>query len=74
MGPDLTNVISNRGAAYAGVFIKNGTTNMPNLGIDDDDTAALVAYLEFVDSTGTYPPKNYKVRWNGTVWQEDDPQ
>ena len=74
MGPDLTNVISNRGAAYAGVFIANGTTQMPNLGINAEDTAALVAYLEFVDQTGTYPPKNYEVTWYGTVEQEDDPE
>lgn len=74
MGPDLTNVISNRGSAYAGVFIANGTTRMPNLGINAEDTAALVSYLEFVDTTGTYPPKNYEVTWYGTVRQEDDPQ
>ncbi|MGI9570032.1 MAG: c-type cytochrome [Desulfobulbia bacterium] len=74
MGPDLTNVISNRGAAYAGAFIANGTTQMPNLGLGVDETAALVAYLEFVDTTGTYPPENYKVTWYGTVEQEDDPQ
>ena len=74
MGPDLTNVISNRGAAYAGAFISNGTTRMPNLGINADDTAALVSYLEFVDTTGTYPPQNYEVTWYGTVRQEDDPQ
>jgi nitric oxide reductase subunit C len=74
MGPDLTNTISNRGAAYAGVFIANGTTRMPNLGINEADTASLVAYLEFVDSTGTYPPKDYEVTWYGTVRQEDDPR
>jgi nitric oxide reductase subunit C len=74
MGPDLTNVVSTRGAAYAGVFIANGTSRMPNLGINAEDTAALVAYLEFVDGTGTYPPKNYDVTWYGTVRQEDDPQ
>lgn len=74
MGPDLTNVISNRGSAYAGAFIANGTTQMPNLGLDIEETAALVAYLEFVDTTGTYPPENYEVTWYGTVEQEDDPQ
>ena len=74
MGPDLTNVISKRGAAYAGVFIANGTTTMPNLGINAEDTAALVSYLEFVDTTGTYPPEDYKVTWFGTVQQKDDPR
>lgn len=74
MGPDLTNVISNRGSAYARVFIANGTTRMPNLGLSDEETDAVVAYLEFVDQTGTYPPQNYEVTWFGTVRQEDDPQ
>lgn len=74
MGPDLTNVISNRGSAYARVFIANGTTRMPNLGLSTEETDAVVAYLEFVDQTGTYPPQNYEVTWFGTVRQEDDPQ
>ena len=38
-----------------------------------DEIDALVAYLEFVDTTGTYPPDNYEVTWFGTVRQEDDP-
>lgn len=74
LGPDLTNVISNRGSAYSRVFIANGTTRMPNLGLSDEETDAVVAYLEFVDQTGTYPPENYDVTWFGTVRQEDDPQ
>lgn len=74
MGPDLTNVISKRGAAYARVFIANGTTVMPNLGLTEQETDDVVAYLGFVDSTGTYPPENYEVSWYGTVSQEDDPQ
>ena len=35
---------------------------------------AVVAYLAFVDQTGTYPPQEFDVRWYGTVEQEDDPQ
>ncbi len=74
MGPDLTNVISKRGAAYARVFIANGTTAMPKLGLSEQETDDVVAYLAFVDSTGTYPPENYEVTWYGTVSQEDDPR
>ncbi len=74
MGPDLTNVISNRGAAYARAFISAGTASMPNLGLANEEIDAVVAYLAFVDATGTYPAENYDVRWFGTVAQEDDPQ
>jgi nitric oxide reductase subunit C len=74
MGPDLTNVISNRGAAYARAFITAGTATMPNLGLAPEEIDRVVAYLGFVDKTGTYPPENYDVRWYGAVEQEDDPQ
>jgi nitric oxide reductase subunit C len=74
MGPDLTNVISRYGPAYARAFITTGTARMPNFGLAADEVDALVSYLEFVDSTGTYPPQNYEVTWYGTVTQEDDPQ
>ena len=74
MGPDLTNVISNRGAAYARAFITTGTVAMPNFGLDERQIEGLLAYLEFVDQTGTYPAENYDVRWYGAVSQEDDPQ
>ena len=74
MGPDLTNVISKRGAAYAGAFMTSGTQRMPNFELRPDEVTALVAYLEFVDQTGTYPPENYEVTWYGAVYQEDDPQ
>lgn len=74
MGPDLTNVISNRGAAYSAAFITSGTASMPDLGLAPDDVADLVAYLTYVDKTGTYPPENYDVQWNGLVSQADDPE
>lgn len=74
MGPDLTNVISNRGEAYSRAFITAGTARMPNFELNDAEVSALIAYLGFVDQTGTYPPENYDVRWTGVVAQEDDPQ
>ena len=73
MGPDLTNVISNRGEMYARAFIASGTARMPNLGLAADEVDAVIAYLAFVDQTGTYPAENYEVQWYGTVEQEDDP-
>lgn len=74
MGPDLTNVVSNYSPAYARAFLVAGTARMPNFDFSEDEVDALVAYLEFVDSTGTYPPEEFDVRWYGTVAQADDPQ
>lgn len=74
MGPDLTNVISNRGEIYARAFISAGSANMPNFNLNEDEVSGLLAYLSFVDQTGTYPAENYEISWFGTVAQEDDPE
>ena len=72
MGPDLTNVISTKGAAYARAFMMAGTQRMPNFNLDDTELDALVAYLEFVDESGQFPLVNYRVDWYGTVVQNDE--
>ena len=74
MGPDLTNVISKRGEPIARALIMNGSVRMPNFNLSPEETDALVAYLGFVDQTGTYPPEDYDVLWNGAVAQADDPE
>jgi nitric oxide reductase subunit C len=74
MGPDLTNVIGNRGEAYSRAFITGGTQRMPSFDLSTEDVDALLAFLAFVDQTGTYPPEDYRVRWTGLVTQADDPQ
>ena len=74
MGPDLTNVISNSGEPVARALIMNGTVRMPNFNLSLEETDALIAYLTFVDKTGTFPPKDYDVRWNGAVALADDPE
>lgn len=74
MGPDLTNVISNRGEPYARAFITAGSARMPNFGLSTAEIDALLAFLAFVDQTGTYPLENYSVSWIGSVAQVDDPQ
>jgi hypothetical protein len=47
---------------------------MPNFGFGEEEVTAIVAFLAFVDQTGTYPPSNYEVHWTGNVLQEDDPR
>lgn len=69
MGPDLTNVISDdgKGPSLARTFLEYGTAKMPDFNLDETEIDSLIAFLEFVDGTGTYPYKNPKIRWNGTV-------
>jgi nitric oxide reductase subunit C len=67
MGPDLTNVISNKGDAYAQAFIANGTAKMPNFQFNEADIQALIAFLTYVDSSGTSPPTAFGTTWFGTV-------
>jgi nitric oxide reductase subunit C len=69
MGPDLTNVVSaeGKGPDYARTFIENGTSKMPNFNFNETQVAALIQFLGFVDSSGTYPPKNPEITWYGTV-------
>jgi len=74
MGPDLTNVISNRGPLVARAFIASGTASMPNFGLNDEEIDALVEFLTFVDKTGRYPAEDYDVKWFGVVAQADDPR
>lgn len=74
MGPDLTNVVSNRGPAYTRAFLMGGTAQMPDFDLADEEISALVAYLEFVDKTGRYPAEDIEIRWFGTVTQADDPR
>ncbi len=69
MGPDLTNVVSapDKGVDYARAFIENGSSKMPDFGLSQTQVDALVQFLKFVDSTGTYPPKHPETSWYGTV-------
>ncbi len=72
MGTDLTNVISSRGPAYARAFLVSGTQRMPNFDLNETELDAIVAYLEFVDTTGRYPARAYEIHWYGTVVQSDE--
>ena len=71
MGPDLTNAMSYRGEgigeAIARAFLMNGGNGMPNYELNETEINALVAYLKFVDKTGTYPPKVYDMTWYGMI-------
>ena len=67
LGPDLTNVVSEKGSYYVSAVIKNGMLKMPNLNVKDDEIKSLVAYLSFVDSSGVFPVKEFESQWYGII-------
>lgn len=74
MGPDLTNVISEKGKGelYARSFIKSGTQKMPDFHLSDAEIDALTAYLKYVDKTGISPVRDFDIEYDGTIVQKEN--
>jgi nitric oxide reductase subunit C len=72
MGPDLTNMVSSpgKGEMYARAFLQAGTQRMPNFNLLEDEIKSLVAYLKYVDKTGTSPVKKFEINFDGTITQK----
>jgi nitric oxide reductase subunit C len=68
MGPDLTNVTTQpgKGPGFARAIILHGTQRMPRLGVTEAEADALVAYLQTVAATGTYPIRHVELTPWGT--------
>jgi len=73
-GPDLTNAISRRGDEYARAIISFGGARMPPQSLSDSELDQMIAYLSFIDATGTYPLQSFWKDYFGRVCPEaDDP-
>lgn len=68
MGPDLTNTSSNpyKGQKYMEIFIKTGSTKMPNFHLNDSETNHLVQFLDWVNKSGSANVSEKAVHWSGT--------
>lgn len=66
MGPDLTNISSQRDEERMRTFIRYGTGRMPAHALSEDELDALVAFLAWVDSSGTSRVPDSAVHWTGT--------
>lgn len=66
MGPDLTNVTLNKSPAFAKALIMHGSATMPALGVNEEQADDLVAYLEAMASSGTYPIRELNITPYGT--------
>ena len=67
MGPDLTNVYSAKGGQYIRAFLKTGTNAMPVFHLTDDETTALLAFLNDIDASGEANPKTFTINYDGTI-------
>ena len=77
MGPDLTNCISSDGGPQrAEMFLRSGFGAMPDLELSPQEIADLMAFLKYIDKTGTSPPRDFKINAIGTVdikhYKEDE--
>ncbi len=68
MGPDLTNIASDKtkGPAYMKVFIQNGTNKMPNFHLSEKEVNQVIAFLKWVDKSGKTRVNPAAVHWTGT--------
>jgi len=69
LGPDLTNVYSQRGPEYITAFLKNGNLTMPAYQMNDQDIQAMLAYLGHIDQSGISDPRSFKTNYDGTIEQ-----
>lgn len=71
MGPDLTNVTvaAGKGPDFARAVIFHGSGLMPNLAVSKEQADDLVAFLEAVAATGTYPIRSLDLTPWGTYEQ-----
>ncbi|MFN7941840.1 MAG: cytochrome c [Thermoanaerobaculia bacterium] len=57
LGPDLTNIVRDKGDAYVKIMTLSGRPGMPPFPATADQLEALTTYLDYVGETGAYPPR-----------------
>lgn len=68
LGPDLTNVISDRGIPYSKAIMQGGTGTMPDFKLSEQDINALLAFLEHADQTGKAGRQHFGVNEYGQTY------
>lgn len=69
LGPDLTNVSSQRSPEHIEAFLMSGTNVMPNFHLTPEEIEALKAFLKSVDESGKGDPRTFKLNLDGTISQ-----
>jgi nitric oxide reductase subunit C len=69
LGPDLTNVYSQRGEEYIKAFIKGGNKTMPAFHLSDQEMESLLSYMRNLDASGSADPRTFSILNDGTIEQ-----
>ena len=74
LGPDLTNVYSNRNENeyYIKAMLSSGVKTMPKFNFNMLEKEALIQFLKEVDQTGYYPNSNSVLETNGWVFIKNE--
>ena len=69
LGPDLTNLVSNKdkGPAFIRAFLNTGVKTMPKFNFSETEIDAIVEYLSSIDKTGYFPNFNAQIDPSGWV-------
>lgn len=69
LGPDLTNVISERGKgpAYVLAMIRSGVKQMPSFSLSEEEEEQLIEFLRQADRSGSADPRNFEVTTSGMI-------
>ncbi|MBX2930341.1 MAG: cytochrome c [Chitinophagaceae bacterium] len=67
LGPDLTNVYSQRSEVYIKAFLQAGTNVMPNFHLTEEQMNEIMAYFKSIDSSGYATPAKLKTNYDGTI-------
>lgn len=59
LGPDLSNVYSQKGGEYIKYMLINGRKKMPAFSMSDEEMNNLVSYLNKIDDLVEYPLRSY---------------
>ncbi|WP_461491435.1 c-type cytochrome [Pontibacter sp. HJ8] len=70
LGPDLTNVVSDKGIPYAKAIMQGGTGTMPDFKLSDQEITALLAFLEHADHTGKAGRQHFGVDAFGQIYSK----
>ncbi len=69
LGPDLTNVYSQRGEEYIKAFIKGGNKTMPAFYLSDQEMESMLSYMRNLDASGSADPRTFSILNDGTIEQ-----
>ena len=55
LGPDLTNVVQDRGVPHVRQVLRTGFRDMPRFDLSDAEIEDLIIYMEYVGRSGRFP-------------------